>query len=303
MRYGQDFRKHAEDLAEFWRGPLYDNGVPVSYKITRIFPNKAIARILSENPEAGQKTKFTRDFWEGLIDSACTRVPENVYHRLEFTGRKHVRDFLVSEESGVPVRIAVTNTRPANYTRTGVLPFLHIPPMGNMADYFAGALAGSVPYRTKDGQLCCQMKKQVLEVLQKMGVIYYRFGNYVQVPVFYLMLFCGELPLSIYQMWLDEIPPYQSASELRESALISWMHWRFLFEKKKQPVYNGLPFLLSSAHFRNRYGIQVRDVKALIAEKHVIYVDKRIQKRCKRWYNMNNVLREKRSKKNRAERA
>jgi len=167
LRHGSRFRNHLEDLADFWHGPLYDGGVPLCVGITMAFNNSHIAQILSENPQLGQEIQYTRDFWEGLIDCACTKIVDGTkYPRLEFSGRQHVKDFILSEESGVPIYAASTPDRPANYTRTTTIPFLCIPPSGNASDYFAGALAGSSPVISKSGALCCKMKKSVLDVLK-----------------------------------------------------------------------------------------------------------------------------------------
>lgn len=282
LKRGVQWRSHFTELAPFWDGPLDEDSVFMNETLLWSYQRTKIAEILSSMKSFEIHPIYTRDFIQGIIDSAGFMWRKDLNPIFEISGRQELREFLESGEIGFDFKFSKRSKR--NTYRSPNLTFLNLPCKGELDKYFAGVLTGSVPYKDENGETFCKVKRDCLPSLKKFGIMFKEEKGYVLISAFYLMLFCGDIPEKIYSKWLkilDDIP----SKKMKTACVDSLMHWRQIFGKKEFKT-GMFPYLMSQNFYQTVISTKLKSVDKLMEEKRFDFVDEKIVKRCKRWYNV-----------------
>jgi hypothetical protein len=231
----------------------------------------------------------SRDFMEGLIIAGGAYVSgKNVmYPSVEFVGvtrRKQVVDFLRS----CRVEFAKFTGKWAKYiVRTRGIPFLLVKKENNIEQLFAGMLAGG-ELISIDGTLYISLKPACKKTLDALGIIYDRKQNKKRYPtekllvsIFYLALYMHMMPPLLFDYWMKQLP-IKIGKKAKNAVFVANMHWLYMYKRRKISMDDALPYL-SNVSKQRHLGIYDKDVRQMMVDKHMDFVDKRILNQCRRW--------------------
>jgi len=281
LRYGTGYLNPIERLLPYWKNTsLYERGVVLRKQLfVDHAPKWRVKTELQRRDSIGEVPPYDRDFFEGLFNACATVHKNGVYARAEFCAKQHVRDFLESGIHGQRVEFASLSSKRGLH-RTQNLPFMEVPPQGNLESYFLGTLCGSEAVRDREGEIWAQVRPACKNVLDRLGVVYEETGKRLRINVFYIKLFLPELPDPVQGYWIRQLPK-RGVEGTRKASLLAAMHWRLIFKRKKQYKY-GLPNLIGASHAWN-LGFGREAVDEEMAKLRFDHVDKRIRSRCERW--------------------
>jgi hypothetical protein len=284
LKYGPTLRNHIDKIGGYWDGPLDKYGYFLHIKKFEGFSKKTLSeKILPLMTDFEIHPLYNRDFFQGLTEGLGEKV-QSPSHRISFFNRTELFEFLESGDHGFNISF---NNQKYYRSRTNSVYLFNLPRKGEIDRYFAGVLSsGEICYDKKD-QLVCRVNILCKSELEKFGILYEEVKNRLTISPFYVMLFAGELPFEIFSAWVKAIEE-TSGRSLRRASYDALIHWRLIFGKKH---FKPGPFpFLSARESYYRFGPHsVKKLEVELKGKRFDFVDKRIIKRCHRWYNMSNV--------------
>lgn len=282
LKRGTNWRSYITELAPFWDGPLDEDSIFMCENLLWSYRTKKVVEILSSMKSFEMHPIYTRDFIQGVIDSTARSWENGSSPNFEIGNRPELKEFFESGECGFSFKLTKHGKR--NAYRSSNIPFLHLPCKGELDKYLAGVLTGSVPYKDENGEIFCRVKKKCIPNLKRFGIIFKECDEFILISAFYLMLFCGDIPETIYSKWIDILDGNPSV-KMKSACVDSLMHWRHLFGRKEFKT-GMLPYLMSQNFYQTKISIGLKDVNGLMEEKRFDFIDEKIVKRCKRWYNI-----------------
>lgn len=280
FKHGPDFKKHYLEMADYWAGPLYEGNYYVYKHSLRKKTNKKLIELLSKLRGVKFHPVYTRDFMQGVIDSGCKPARSCLFPVVQFYGNHRLREFLESDVHGFHIRFDESKKR--NRTRT--LPFLFLPCEGELDLYFAGVLTGSRPV-TRNGELLFEVSSRCSGNLRRLNIVFHQENEKIYLSPFYILLFSGEIPENIYFDFQNRINDC-SIRELKQGCLDSFFHWRVLRGYEHWEV-NDFPLLQSPVVYHRYFDLGTREFDLKMEGERKDFVDRRLAKRCERWYNTN----------------
>lgn len=278
LEHGNSYLDHLPEMIKHWNGPLDDDNIFLRRALIVNFGKKNAEKIMGNLKDLVIHPLFDRDFFQGIIDGLGHK-PD--CRRLSFYFRPGLREFLESSEHNFNVKFGKSSLKIRN--RTVALPFLSLSCKGASDQYFAGVLSSSVPF-FDDGEVYCRVSNKCAGTLKKIGILYREIESDVLITPFYLMIFCGDLPVPIYNEWMTLLskPEFE---KMKNSSIDSLMNWRFVFGVKEFGA-DDLPYLRSRTYYYVSLGMTMKRFCEYMDEKQFDFVDERVRNRVKRWYNM-----------------
>lgn len=277
LKHGASYMKHLPEMFENWEGPLDEDNIFLNKNLIINFRKKNAENIMGRLKDLSIHPIFNRDFFKGVMDGLGN--PSNS-RRICFYGRPALRSFLESSEH--PFKIEFGETYVPRRNRTKSLNFLSLPFNGELDKYFAGALSSSVLFEDS-GEAFCLMNHRCSKILKNLGILYKEVDKGVIVTPFYLMIFSGDIPESVFREWFKTLSRPEF-SNMKSSSLDSLMNWKLVFGHKAFRS-GSLPYLQSRTYYYESMGMTSEKLCKYIAEKQFDFVDERVRNRIKRWYN------------------
>ncbi len=288
LKYGVNCKKHFAEAQEFWDGPLTDNNYFLSKETFKVYNTEKIKEKISRLKEIKFHPVYTRDFLEGIVDSACTSE-ENPKHikRIYLTRSPELKAFLSSDIHGYNIHFDKKN----NPYRTRAVPFLTIPCEGDLELYLAGALSASKPCFI-NGELMFSIKSNCIPNFKKMHIQYKHTEDPVRIVVspFYIMLYMGLIPENIFFNFYNKISKC-NIRKLKSGCLDALIHWKHMVGRKLWEK-NDLPLLVNRDAYYKNFSLKMSEIDEVLLRENINYIDKRVIEKCERWYNINNLREE-----------
>jgi hypothetical protein len=271
-------------MAKYWEGPLYDK----TYFIwKRMFEerslNKRLIKILNSLRDIKFHPIYNRDFMQGIVDGGCSTINVSLFPRMHFRRNPALRKFLESDIHGYNIRFDDQKDR----DRTKAIPFLFLPCEGTHDLYLAGALTASKPVM-KNGELLFAVGKSCSENLRKLNVVHLEDDKRIYLSPFYVLLFLGEIPAEIGFDLTSRIAQC-GVKELKQGCLDALFHWRSLHGHDKWKV-GDYPLLQSYVVYNRYFELERKQFDVQMEAQRKDFVDRRIAKKCDRWYSINRVF-------------
>lgn len=284
FKYGPDFRPYFAEMAKYWEGPLYDR---TYFVWKRMFEdrtlNKYLMNLLSRLKGVKFHPIYNRDFMQGVVDAGCMATKAFLFPRLVFRRNLLLRKFLESDIHGFNIRFDNCKTR----ERTKTVPFFCLPYEGDLDLYLAGAITASKPIM-KNGELLFAVGKNCSENFRKFNIVFQEDRKRIYLSPFYVLLFLGEIPGEIAFDFTSRIARC-GIKDLKQGCLDSLFHWRMLHGHDKWSV-NDYPLLQSYVVYNRYFEVERKMFDVQMEGERKDFVDRRIVKRCDRWYSINSTF-------------
>jgi hypothetical protein len=281
LKYGYGYKNSIEKIVPYWAGPLEENSRVIHSTLYRFAKEGKVRSALKEY-EGDLPEPYTRDFFQGLADSVgklSTRgSKDDPKKRIQFKNRPHVVRFLKGDEHNLPI-VASGKIAPDGLFKTRMLPIFDIPCKGRTDKYLAGLLTGSTPYTDEEGLFWCRVTNPDENILKRMNIVVVKKGRKILISPFYLLLFCGDLPASIYSYWMGQLPTY--SKYIGMASLLARIHWRLLYRHKNFKK-DLLPFLHNPQYYGN-VGLTKPVIFEHMRALNIDFVDRHVRERCERW--------------------
>lgn len=281
LRHKYDFKTYLKEIADLWMGPLYDESHPISQFSFSEYTKVHVEELLSKMTDFEMHPVYNRDFFQG-VSCSIGMVPEGSRTRFMFRKRDSLVEFLKSDEHRL--KFSFSDCRNDQMNITYRLHCMGLPYKGDLDLFLAGAISAAMVVRVTDGDVMLAISRKCEPEFRKMGIIYRYFSKKIVISPFYLMLYSGMVPVQIFCSMMKEISPYRP-EELKQAAMDAVFHW-IVINGTKPYTKDMFPFLLSRSGYNTMLNLSTGDIKKMISEKRFDFVDKRISKKCERWYNI-----------------